>query len=574
MCIFLPSNAYAAAGEIDKSYGISGVAVASSPGSTDNRSRDIAVQADGSTLVVGRCFVENANAYRHCVVRFTSTGEVDSNFANGTGQLRLLGSTDDVYRIIPTNSGGALIAFHCNGGICVQRITDVGDLDQTFAVDGVAAITLLGERDYQLVDLFRDSGERVVVVFRCETSTYDLRFCIARLGAHGALDVGYGVNGLRAIPLPSAFQVRAAGRTADLSDGGRLLAGICSSYSQGNAFLCATRIDRDGNDSARFLAQHESGQYLPATYPRQHWFAFYQTQYIVDFFGTTSIQDRLGNLFVAATCANATYDPCLFKFLPTGRLDTSFGSNGAKSVPLGDGDDIARFHLLDDDKLLVLGSCNLAADQGVGRVCSARLQPTGELDLTYGDSGLRRQLPTLPEGASGYIAGNLQRHVDGSFLGTGEIWTGASAANSARFAVTRLNSFATPSASCGLNADRNLLTAPSTDAMLVTRYLLGFRGDALTVGAIGANPTRTADEIVTYLDSLKNDPLKKLDLDGDGESLATTDGLLMLRAMLGLSGDALTTGAMGKPSAAYPTLRNAQQILQWIETTHGVACLP
>lgn len=53
-----------------------------------------------------------------------------------------------------------------------------------------------------------------------------------------------------------------------------------------------------------------------------------------------------------------------------------------------------------------------------------------------------------------------------------------------------------------------------------------------------------------------------------------TDGLLMLRAMLGLSGDALTTGAMGKPSAAHPTLRSAQQILQWIETTHGVACLP
>jgi hypothetical protein len=53
-----------------------------------------------------------------------------------------------------------------------------------------------------------------------------------------------------------------------------------------------------------------------------------------------------------------------------------------------------------------------------------------------------------------------------------------------------------------------------------------------------------------------------------------TDGLLILRATLGLSGDALTVGAMGKPSAAYPTLRNAQQILQWIETTHGVACLP
>ncbi len=86
--------------------------------------------------------------------------------------------------------------------------------------------------------------------------------------------------------------------------------------------------------------------------------------------------------------------------------------------------------------------------------------------------------------------------------------------------------------------------------------------------------TGIADEIATYFDPHNNDPLKKLYLDGDGESLAMTDGLLMLRAMLGLSGDALTAGATGRPSAAYPTLRSAQQILLWIESTHAVACLP
>lgn len=59
--------------------------------------------------------------------------------------------------------------------------------------------------------------------------------------------------------------------------------------------------------------------------------------------------------------------------------------------------------------------------------------------------------------------------------------------------------------------------------------------------------------------------------DGDGQSLAMTDGLLILRAMLGLSGDALTAGAV---NTAHPNARNAQQILTWIETTHGVACLP
>ncbi len=140
--------------------------------------------------------------------------------------------------------------------------------------------------------------------------------------------------------------------------------------------------------------------------------------------------------------------------------------------------------------------------------------------------------------------------------------------------VMRLKGGPYPASACTLNADANNAIAASSDAMLVTRYLLGFQGDALTLGAIGQNATRTADEIVTYLDSLKNDPARKLDLDGDGLSLAMTDGLLMLRAMLGLSGDALTQGAMGQPSAAFPTLRTSKQILQWIEATHGVACLP
>jgi hypothetical protein len=50
-----------------------------------------------------------------------------------------------------------------------------------------------------------------------------------------------------------------------------------------------------------------------------------------------------------------------------------------------------------------------------------------------------------------------------------------------------------------------------------------------------------------------------------------TDGLLILRAMLGLSGDALVAGAR---NASHPNVRDAKQILTWIESTHGVACLP
>ena len=57
-------------------------------------------------------------------------------------------------------------------------------------------------------------------------------------------------------------------------------------------------------------------------------------------------------------------------------------------------------------------------------------------------------------------------------------------------------------------------------------------GAALTDGAVGPNPGRTNAEIETYLADLLAQG--KLDADGDGQSLAMTDGLLILRAMLGL----------------------------------------
>jgi hypothetical protein len=91
----------------------------------------------------------------------------------------------------------------------------------------------------------------------------------------------------------------------------------------------------------------------------------------------------------------------------------------------------------------------------------------------------------------------------------------------------------------------------------------------LLVSALGANPGRTAQQIESHLAQLKTDG--KLDVDGDGEVNAMTDGLLILRAMLGLSGDALIAGAR---NAAHPNVRDAKQILTWIESTHGVACLP
>ena len=109
----------------------------------------------------------------------------------------------------------------------------------------------------------------------------------------------------------------------------------------------------------------------------------------------------------------------------------------------------------------------------------------------------------------------------------------------------------------------------ATDGLLIVRYLLGLRGAALVSSAVGSNPARNTTQIEAYLAGLLL--AGTLDADNDGQMLATTDGLLILRALIGLSDTALTAGAA---NSAHPNARNAQQILAWIAATHGASCLP
>ena len=82
-----------------------------------------------------------------------------------------------------------------------------------------------------------------------------------------------------------------------------------------------------------------------------------------------------------------------------------------------------------------------------------------------------------------------------------------------------------------------------TDGLLVIRHLFGFSGEALTAGAVGMGAKRsTSSEIAAYLTSAANE----LDIDGDGEAKALTDGLLLIRELFGFSGSALTAGAVGE----------------------------
>ena len=86
--------------------------------------------------------------------------------------------------------------------------------------------------------------------------------------------------------------------------------------------------------------------------------------------------------------------------------------------------------------------------------------------------------------------------------------------------------FAEERVSASLDIDGNGQYDALTDGLLIVRYLFGLTDSSLTNGTLGSNATRTEpSQIVSLLDSMQD----TLDIDGNQSNDALTDGLLILR---------------------------------------------
>ena len=93
-----------------------------------------------------------------------------------------------------------------------------------------------------------------------------------------------------------------------------------------------------------------------------------------------------------------------------------------------------------------------------------------------------------------------------------------------------------------LDVDANNQFDALTDGLMALRYLFKLTGTSLTSGATGGGATRTAPAaVLSYLNGVNG----QLDIDGNGDSDALTDGLLLIRYLFGLRGASLVTGAIG-----------------------------
>ena len=80
-----------------------------------------------------------------------------------------------------------------------------------------------------------------------------------------------------------------------------------------------------------------------------------------------------------------------------------------------------------------------------------------------------------------------------------------------------------------------------TDGLLMLRYSFGLSGDALTSGAIASDAPLSSSQVEARLNTMSS---AIADIDDSGAVDALTDGLLLLRYLFGLSGETLTNSAV------------------------------
>lgn len=118
---------------------------------------------------------------------------------------------------------------------------------------------------------------------------------------------------------------------------------------------------------------------------------------------------------------------------------------------------------------------------------------------------------------------------------------------------------------CVLDLDGNGRVDALTDGLLLVRAMLGLTGSAVTSGAIGSGAVRQ-----TWAQIQPAVRLAAFDVDGNQATTAATDGVLLVRAMFGMTGTGVTTGAVGAGAS-----RNTWNAIRtFVNTTCGTAFEP
>lgn len=344
-------TAWAHPGDLDPTFGDAGL-VQTDFGRGSNQVNGLAIQPDGKLVAVGP-----SGSGHFAIARYNPDGTLDSGFGNGGKVISDLGGIFEAASGVAIQKDGKIVVVGTTApeGYCCQavvaRFGADGSLDHGFGDGGKVYVTFSGGLQ-GFSDVALQTDGKIVAV----GSGYDPFYSVAtmvRFLPDGTLDPSFDGDGKATTNLEGYI---GASAIAIQEDGKILSAGSGA-----------------GITIARYLAD---GTLDPA---------FGGNGVVVsDGSGTDLALQADGKIVACGLSGGVRFG--LVRYLPDGSPDTGFGSNGRAEVQFT-GDNIEFCEALaiqKDGRIVVVGSAFVAYD---GRFAMARFDSKGQLDASFGSAG-------------------------------------------------------------------------------------------------------------------------------------------------------------------------------------------
>lgn len=390
---------FAAPGSLDTSFGTGGKVVTSTnPGSDEFFS--IAVQSDGKPVAVGQ--TGNSPNKDLAVVRYTTTGILDTTFSgDGIATFNIYNENEAAHAVAIQPDGKILVVGKAwvpgkSYDPIILRYNTDGTLDGSFNGSGRRLFPIYPDADERAVGVAVQSDGRIVIT-GFQISGLSSFPWVTRLTSTGATDTTFSDDGW---DFPVIFTEAQEPRGIAIQPDGRIvIAGLVKVYNGGGDYdFLLLRYNSNGTLDTSF-----DGDGMVTT-------SFGAGATSVDVATALSIQSD-GKIVAAGYAGNGTdSDFAVARYLSNGTLDTSFASTGKVMTPIGSGNDLADSAVLTSDGSIVLAGS--AVVSGFQDVAIVRYLTNGALDSSFGTGGIT----TTPIGATEDVGLGVAYHDNSDTL--------------------------------------------------------------------------------------------------------------------------------------------------------------
>ncbi len=383
LTVLVPSATVAASGDLDSSWGSSGIVTTVFNSGGDDEAFATAVDAAGRVVVAGKSY-DGSTSPHMALARYSRDGTLDTSFSTD-GQVVVpsvfgAGNTngDQANALLIDSSGNILVGGFAsdsngNGALAVARYDTDGNLDTTYGTSGFSTVVVGQNGAYNSVNAMAFQPDGKVIL----AGTWLEGWVIARLTTGGVLDTTFNPSG----PQPGTIRPALGDADADNAYAVTIqpLPGPAFRIVVGGSGAAPPAAAGNFREDWELVALTSSGV-LDLTFGTA---GKVRTDMGGDGDAVSSLLTQPdGKIVASGPSAAGSTSFAVARYDTTGALDAGFGTNGTTTVGSHDaGSYRTGLGRLEDGSLMVT-TTDLS-----GRVIVGKLSSNGSLDAGFGTGG-------------------------------------------------------------------------------------------------------------------------------------------------------------------------------------------